>query len=151
MLSKFFIQILMSRPTFGQVSSKFENVQNLVVLQGFITASLFPFYKNLQLLLSIADLQHKFMGLDQHLGQVSSNSENVQNLALHNFIIATLFPFYTNFQLLLRLANLPQKFLDLDQYLGQVSSSSENVQNLVVLHGFIKASLFSFYTNLQIL
>ena len=31
----------------GQVSSNFENVQNLAVLQGFITTSLFPFYKNL--------------------------------------------------------------------------------------------------------
>ena len=89
------------------------------------------------------------MGLDLRLVQVSSNCENVQNLALlHGFIKPSLFPFYTNLWLLLRLANLQHKCFDLDQRLGQVSSNSENVQNLAVLHGFIKGSSFSFYTDL---
>ena len=126
-----------------------DNVQNLAILRGFIKTSLFSFYTNLQLLLRLANLPHKFLGLDQYLGQVTSNSENVQNLAiLHCFIRTILFLFYTNLQLLLSLANLPHKFLGLDQRLGQVSSNSDNVQNLGVLRGFIRASLFPFYTNL---
>ena len=89
------------------------------------------------------------MGVNQRLSQVSSNSKNVPHLAvLHDFIKARSFPFYTNLYLLLRLANLPHKFLGLDQHLGQVSSYSKNVENLAVLHGFIKGSLFLFYTNL---
>ena len=55
----------------GQVSSNFENVQNLAILHGFIKASLFAFYTNLYLLLRLAYLQHKWMGLDLRLGQVS--------------------------------------------------------------------------------
>ena len=82
------------------------------------------------------------------MGQVSSNSENIQNLAVLDGIIkASLSPFYTNMKLLLCLENLPYKFLYQDQRLGQVSSKFENVQNLAVLHGFITASLFPFYTN----
>ena len=51
--------------------------------------SLFPFYTSLCFLLRLANLPHKFLGLDQRLGQVSSNSDNVQNLAiLHGFIKA---------------------------------------------------------------
>ena len=38
--------------------------------------------------------------------------------------------------------------MGLDQRLGQVSWNSMNVQYLAVLHDFIKASLFPFYTNL---
>ena len=98
----------------------------------------------------LRNLTHKFLDLDLRLGQVSSNSENAQNLAvLNSFIKTILFPFYTNLQLLLRLANLQHKCFGLDQRLGQVSSNSETVQNLAVLHGFIKSSLFPFYTNLQ--
>ena len=79
----------------GQVSSTSENVRNFIVLHGFIESSSFPFYTNLQLLLRFANLPHKFLGLDQRFGQVSSNSEKVQNLAdLHGFIKASLFRFY---------------------------------------------------------
>ena len=100
----------------------------------------------------LSKLPHKFLGLDHCLGQVSSNSENVQNLAiLHYFIKTILFPFYTNLQLLLSLLNIPHKFLGVNQRLGQVSSNSKNVPHFAVLHGFIKASSFSFYTNLQLL
>ena len=78
----------------GQVSSNYENVQKLVVLHGFIKASLFPFYTNLKLLLRLANLPHKCLGLDQRLGQVSSNSENAQNLAVfHGFSKTRFFPF----------------------------------------------------------
>ena len=88
------------------------------------------------------------MGLDLRFGLVSWNSENVQNIAvLHGFIKTRLFPFYTNLLLLLRLVNLPHKCMFLEQYLCQVLWNSENVKNLAVLHGFIKASLFSIYTN----
>ena len=45
----------------------------------------------------LANLPHKKMGLDLRLGQVSWNSENVQNLAVcHDFIKTSLFPFSTN-------------------------------------------------------
>ena len=105
----------------------------------------FPFYTNLQLLLCLANLQHKCLGLDLQLGQVSLNSVNVQKLTvLHGFIKTSLFPFYTNLQLSLHLANLPHKCLDLDQRLGHVSSNSENVQNLSVLHGLVKQVCFPF-------
>ena len=77
----------------GQVSLNFDNFQNLAVLHGFIRARLFPFYTNLLLLLKLSKLPHKFLGLVQRLGQVSSNSEDVQNLAvLHGFIRATMLP-----------------------------------------------------------
>ena len=83
---------------------------------------MFPFYTNLQLLLRLAYLQHKWMGLVLRLGQVSLNSENVQKLAVfHGFIKTSLFPFYTNLQLLLRLAYLQHKWIGLDLRLGQVS------------------------------
>ena len=86
------------------------------------------------------------------LGEVSGNSENAQNLAvLLGFTKASFFPFYTNLQLLLHFANLPHKFLFLLQRLGQVSLNSKNIQNLAVVHGFIKASSFSFYTNFMLL
>ena len=86
----------------------------------------------------LANLPHKKMGLDLRLGQVSWNSENVQNLAVcHGFIKTSLFPFSTNLQLLLGLANLPHKRIGLDQRLGQVSWNFENVQNLAVWHGSI--------------
>ena len=64
----------------GQVSSNSENDQNLAVFQGFIRASLFPYYTNLQLLLRSINLTRKFLGLHQRLGQVSSNFENVQKI-----------------------------------------------------------------------
>ena len=77
-----------------QVSSNCENVQNLDVLHGFIKASSFSFCINLLLLLRLANLPHKCMGLDLRFGQVSWNSENVQNLAvLLCFIKASSFPF----------------------------------------------------------
>ena len=38
--------------------------------------------------------------------------------------------------------------MGLDLRLVPVSWNSENIQNLAVLHGFIRASSFSFYTNL---
>ena len=83
------------------------------------------------------------------MGQVSSNSENVQNLAvLHGFIKASSFPFYTNLYLLLRFANLRHKRMGVDQRLGQVSWNSMNVQYLAVLHGLLKQVRFHFYTNL---
>ena len=59
------------------VSWNSENVQNLAVLHDFIKESLFPFHTNLYLLSRLANLPHKCMGLDLHLGQVSWNSENV--------------------------------------------------------------------------
>ena len=81
----------------GQISSNSKNVQNLGVLRRFIIASLFPIYTNFELLLNLANLAHKFLGLDEHFGQVPSNSNNVQNLGvLRGFIRACLFPFYTN-------------------------------------------------------
>ena len=62
------------------------------------------------------------MGLDQRLVQVSSNCENVQNLAvLHGFIKESSFPFYTDLLLLSRLANLPHRCMGQDQRLAQVS------------------------------
>ena len=85
------------------------------------------------------------MGQDQRLGQVSSNSENVQNLAvLHGFIKAMFVSLLYIHVVIVHLANLPHKFLSLDQRLRQVSSNSENVENLAVLHGFIKSSSFFF-------
>ena len=79
----------------GQVSSNYENAQNLAVLHGFIKASSFSFCINLLLLLRLENILHKCLGLDQRMGQVSSNFEIVQNLAiLHGFIKASLFPFY---------------------------------------------------------
>ena len=84
-----------------QVSSNSENVENLAVLHGFIKASSFFFQTNLQLLLCLTNLPHKFMGLDQRLDQVSSNSDNVTNLVvLHSFIKAMFTSFYANLQLL---------------------------------------------------
>ena len=196
----------------GQVSWNSENVQNLSVLHGFITANSFPVYTKLQLLLRLANLQHKYMGLDQHFVQVLQNSMNLQYLdVLHSLLKQVRFHFYTNMQLLLHLANLPHKYIGLDQRLGQVSwnsmnvqyfffrvniifinkrsifncfarfikassfpflqrianvphkymglhqrfgqvsQNSMNVQYLAVLHGFIKESLFPFYSNLQLL
>ena len=45
----------------------------------------------------LRNLTHKFLDIDLRLGQVSSNSENAQNLAvLNGFIKTILFPFYTN-------------------------------------------------------
>ena len=86
-----------SRPAIGSSFSNSENVRKLAVLYGFIKECLFSFYANLKLLARLANLQHKCLGLDQRLGQISSNSENVQNLAvLHDFIKASLFRFYTN-------------------------------------------------------
>ena len=150
MLSKFTKQIVGSRTTFGSSFVEFSERSKFSCFARFIRASLFSVYTNLQLLLHLANLTHKFLGLVQRLGQVSSNSEDVQNLAvLHGFIRATLFALCTNLQLLLRSTNLPHKFLGLVQRLGQVCSNSENVQNLAVLHSLIRASLFSFYTNLQ--
>ena len=81
----------------GQVSSNSETVQNLAGLHGFIKTSLFSFYTNLLLLLRLANWQHKCLGLDLRLGQVSSNYENVHKLAvLHGFIKTSVFPFYIN-------------------------------------------------------
>ena len=78
----------------SQVSSNFENIQILAVLHGFIRASLFPIYTNMQLLLHLANLPYTFFGPDQRLGQVWSNSKNVQNIAiLHGFIKQVCFPF----------------------------------------------------------
>ena len=89
------------------------------------------------------------MGQDLRLVRVSWNSENIQNLdVLHGFSKASSLPLYTNFYLLLHFANLRYKCMGVDQRLGQVSLNSKNVQNLAILHGFIKASSFSFYTNL---
>ena len=80
----------------GQVSSNFENVQNLAVLHGFIRATLFSRYTNLKLLLCSTNFPHRFLGLVQRLGQVFSNSESVQNLAvLQGLIRASLLSFYT--------------------------------------------------------
>ncbi len=67
-------------------------VQNLAVLHGFIKAKFVSLLYKLVILLHLANLPHKFLGLNQRLGQVSSNSENVQNLAvLHDFIKAKYF------------------------------------------------------------
>ena len=74
------------------VSWNSENIQNLAVLHGFIKASSFSFCINLLLLLRLANLPHKCMGLDLRFGQVWWNSENVQNLA----VLLGSFPFYTN-------------------------------------------------------
>ena len=60
----------------GQVSWNSENVHNLAVLHGFITASSFPFLQRL------ANVPYKYMGLHQRLGQVSWNSMNVQYLVV---------------------------------------------------------------------
>ena len=84
------------------------------------------------------------MGQDQRLGQVSPNSKKVQNLAHKAMFVSLLYKRIV----IIRLANFPHKFLGLDQHLGQVLSSSDNVQHLTVLHGFIEASSFPFYTNL---
>ena len=79
------------------VSWNSENIQNLAVLHGFIKVSSFSFCINLLLLLRLANLPHKCMGLFLRLGQVSWNSVNVQNLAfLHCFIKGTSFPFCAN-------------------------------------------------------
>ena len=92
------------------------------------------------------------MGQDLRLVRVSWNSENIQNLVvLHGFSKESSFPLYTNFYLLLRFANLRHKCMGVDQRLGQVSLNSKNIQNLAVVHGFIKASSFSFYTNFMLL
>ena len=78
----------------GQVSSNSENVQNLAVLYGFTKGSFFPFHTNLYLFLRLENLPQKCMGLDLRLGQVSSNFENAQNLAvLNGFIKTILLPF----------------------------------------------------------
>ena len=61
------------------------------------------------------------------------------------------FPFILTCSYYFAQENLTHKCFDLDQRLGQVSPNSENVQNLAVLHGFTKARLFHFYTNLQLL
>ena len=133
----------------GQVSWNSMNIQYLAVLLDFIKASSFPFYTDLYLLSHLANLPHKCKGQDLRLVRVSWNSENIQNLAvLHGFSKASSFPLYTNFYLLLRFANLRHKCIGEDQRLGQVSLNSKNVQNLAVLHGFIKASSFPFYTDL---
>ena len=89
------------------------------------------------------------MGVVLHLGPVSWNFENIQNLAvLHGFSKASSFPLYTSFYLLLRFANLWHKRMGVDQRLGQVSWNSMNVQYLAVLHGLLKQVRFHFYTNL---
>ena len=81
----------------GQVLLNSKNVQNLAVLHGFIKASSFSFCINLLLLLRLANLLHKYMGLDQCLGQVSWNSMNVQYLAVsHGLLKQVRFYFYTN-------------------------------------------------------
>ena len=55
------------------------------------------------------------MGLDQRLDQVSSNSDNVQNLVvLHSFIKAMFTFLLRKLAVVIRLANLPLKFLGLD-------------------------------------
>ena len=66
------------------------NVQYLAILNGLLKQVRFFFYSNLKLLLHLANLTHKFLGVDQRLGQVSSNSENIQNLAVLDV------SFYTN-------------------------------------------------------
>ena len=48
----------------------YENDQNLAVCHSYFNASLFPFSTNLQLLLRLANLPHKRMGLDLRLGHV---------------------------------------------------------------------------------
>ena len=152
MLNKFTIQILWSRPTFGSSSIEFIECSKFSCFARFIKAMFVSLLYKLVVIIHLANLQHKFLGLDQHLRQVSSNSKNFQNLTfLHGFIEASSFPFYTNLQLLLCLAYLPNKFLGQYQRLGQVSSNSENIQNLVVLHSLIEASSFPFYINLQLL
>ena len=81
----------------GQVSWKYENVQHLAILHCFIEENAFLFQTDLYLLLRLANLPHKCKGLDQRLAQVSSNYENVQNLAvLHGFIKTSVFSFITN-------------------------------------------------------
>ena len=88
-------------------------------MHGFCKASSFPLYTNLYLSLRFANLQHKCMGVDQRLGQVSSNSKKVQNLAvLHGFIKASSIPFYTDLYLLLHFANLQHKCMGVDQGFG---------------------------------
>ena len=80
-----------------RVSWNSENIQNLAVLHGFSKATSFPLYTNFYLLLRFANLRHKCLGVDQRLGQASSNSENIQNLAVLDGIIkASLFFFYIN-------------------------------------------------------
>ena len=61
----------------GQVSWNSVNVQYLAILHGLLKHVRFHFYTNLLLLLRLANLPHKCMGLDLHLGKVSWNSENV--------------------------------------------------------------------------
>ena len=78
----------------GQVSCNSKNVRNLAIFHGFIKASLFPFYTNFQLLLRLGNLPHKCLVLDQRLGQVLGNSENVQNLAFGTILLKQVcFPF----------------------------------------------------------
>ena len=76
MLSKFTTQILGCRPTFGSSLDKFLERSQFGCSTRFIKVSLFPFYTNLQLKLRLINLPHKFLGLYQHLDQISSNSEN---------------------------------------------------------------------------
>ena len=64
------------------VSWNSENIQNLAVLHGFIKVSSFSFCINLLLLLRLANLPPKCMGLDLRLVRVSSNFKNIQNLVV---------------------------------------------------------------------
>ena len=58
-------------------------------MHDFIKAKFVSHLCKLVVIIMFRKLSHKFLGLDQRLGQVSSNSENVQNLAiLHGFVRA---------------------------------------------------------------
>ena len=87
------------------------------------------------------------MGLDLRFGQVSCNSENVQNLAvLHGFIKAKFVSHLYKLEVIITLSKFISQILGSRPTVG--SCFVEFWQRSKLLHDFIKASLFPFYTNL---
>ena len=85
------------KPTFGSNFREFWEGSKFSCFHGIIKENSFPVYTILYLFLRLENFSHKYMGLDQCLGQISWNSMNVQYLAiLHGLLKQVRFRFYTN-------------------------------------------------------